>query len=201
MKHLKPYKLFEQKTGYLVKYNEKDLEKTLGEKPSPGMLSWLNGFFTKMSNRFDKYENNYNSGNFGSTPISKTASGTPLDFGFGFLVGKAGSLASHIGKKLTEPSKPSSLSDNDLQAKRKLVHQGLFDNKGIPNDLHKIKTEESLLDKVSSIYKNNGVSPGQDSYIDNQALNYSASVGKNLNLAKTAESTMGAEEMLIVAGG
>lgn len=200
MKHLKPYEIFEAKdSNYLIKYDQNQLEKSLGEKPSPGMLGWLNNIFSKMETRFDNYESDYNSGRFGTTAISKTSGGTPADFGFGFLVGAAGSLASDIGKKLTEPSKPSTLSDKDLEKKRNLVHQSLFDDKGIPNGLDKIKNEKSLMDRMEEVYKSNGIKAGEDPSIDNMMVNYAGTWAKQsgaVDLAAAAEEGGAGAEVL-----
>jgi hypothetical protein len=168
MKHILTYKLFEgaESPGTLKKYDEKAFQSHFGanKKPSPGLLAWVNGIFSGLENRFKEFESKYN------RDIMKTPSGVPLDMGYGWLVGTAGQVASNIGKRLTKPGEPNNLSKDPKESSR-IVHQTLFDDKGVPVDLG--GDHQKRIDYINkNIYQKMGIRPGENPYVDQEIGSY-----------------------------
>ena len=179
MKHIKSYEIFEatKHKGFYMDYNESDFQGNTGMSPKSGFMGWMNNFFQNFADRFDRFDDYYK-----QNIALKLNNGTTLDTGLGWLIGTVGGMTTQFiadlfkrmpgsKKKSNDSSLPTPKSESEVTP----LHQRVYNDSFVKNDLPNIKNDDDMEKYLMNYYSSNGIKPGQSKVADDMAANMAGS--------------------------
>jgi len=133
-------------------------------------MGWMEGFFQGFADRFGSFNRYYR-----HELAAKDSRGNIIDTGLGFLVGTIGGMTSQfladLFKRKPEDPNMKNLPTPGKDDQVTVLHQRLYNDNFVKNDLPKIKNDTELEKYfIKNVYGKYNIKPGQSKAVDDAVL-------------------------------